>query len=125
MDTNSRFCLKIEQASVESIVVAGGTVNTSLKPDITITFNKKVDSNSINRETITIADQNGELLSGGSYTLSTTVVDSKTVVKVGFNDELKKDTQYTLKTSKYISDGTYLVNGESSITFTTNEEYIF
>lgn len=109
---------------VESITPEEGATGVSVKPEIQIKFSERMDSTTINSESVRIEDSNGNPIDSEKYRISSKNVGGKTVSTIEFLEELSRNTKYTIKTTSMITNGEYYLYDNYSSSFTTAKNEI-
>lgn len=111
---------KIEQPKMVSSTPSIGAIDTELRPEIKLLFDRKLDSTTVITKNITITDEKGNELSADDYTMAENLVDGNTEIKINLKKDLEYATTYTVNVASDLkdTDGYFLANSYK-VEFTT------
>ena len=111
---------KIEQPKLVSSTPENGTIDTELRPEIKLLFDRKLDSATITTSNVTITDENGTALSADDYTMAESLVDGNTEISISLKKDLEYATTYSVNVASDLqdTDGYFLANSYK-VEFTT------
>ncbi len=114
------YVRKIEQPKLVSSTPSGGAIDTELRPEIKLLFDRKLDSTTVTTKNITISDEKGNVLSADDYTMAENLVDGNTEIKINLKKDLEYATTYTVNVASDLkdTDGYFLANSYK-VEFTT------
>ena len=114
------YVRKIEQPKLVSSTPSSGTIDTELKPEIKLLFDRKLDSTTVTTKNITITDENGTEVSADDYTMAESLVDGNTEISINLKKDLEYATTYTVNVASDLQDmdGYFLANSYK-VEFTT------
>lgn len=95
-----------------------GATGVDLTPEIKLYFDSLMDTNTINKSTVTV--YSGALkLSEEDYNVSTDKINGKTIARITFNRRLNIRSEYTVKVSKDVKNLVYNMTEDFVTKFTT------
>lgn len=111
---------KIEQPKMVSSTPSSGAIDTELRPEIKLLFDRKLDSTTVITKNITITDEKGNEVSADDYTMAENLVDGNTEIKINLKKDLEYATTYTVNVASDLQDmdGYFLANSYK-VEFTT------
>ena len=114
------YVRKIEQPKMVSSTPSSGAIDTELRPEIKLLFDRKLDSATVITKNITISDEKGNELSADDYTMAESLVDGNTEISINLKKDLEYATTYTVNVASDLkdTDGYFLANSYK-VEFTT------
>ena len=111
---------KIEQPKLVSSTPSSGAIDTELRPEIKLLFDRKLDSTTVTTKNITISDEKGNVLLADDYIMAESLVDGNTEISINLKKDLEYATTYTVNVASDLKDmdGYFLANSYK-VEFTT------